>query len=73
MVGVIMIHTNMTTADKIRMMMEFKDLSIKELSIESGIPYMTVWQSLNNGNEPSHKNFVKMAKACGYKVEVTNV
>lgn len=62
----------MTTALKIRMMMNSRDLSIKDLSIKSGIPYMTVWQSLNNGNEPSYKNFVKMARACGYKVEVKN-
>ena len=73
MVGVIMSYNDMTTAEKIKTMMGFKDLTIKQLSGKSGIPYMTVWQSLNNGNEPSHKNFVKMAEACGYKVEVTNV
>lgn len=63
----------MNTQDKLELILITRKLSIKKMAELAELPYMTVWHYIKKGNEPSYKNFVKILKATGYSIKITDV
>jgi predicted transcriptional regulator len=60
----------MRTADKLELILLERKITVKQMAELAGLPYTTVLNYINNGNEPSYKNMVKILRATGYNIKI---
>ena len=60
----------MRTADKLELILLERKITVKQMAELAELPYTTVLNYINNGNEPSYKNMVKILRATGYNIKI---